>query len=42
MKLNKVYGVLKFKQSDLLNKHIDFITEKEKALLIVLEKNFLS
>ena len=40
MKLAEIHRVLKFKQSDWLMTYIDFNTENEKALLIVLKKNF--
>ena len=41
MNLNKIQRVLEFKQSDWMKKHIDFNTEKEQMLLIVLKKIFL-
>ena len=42
MKLTKINRVLKFKQSHWIKKYIDFYTEKEKMLQIILKKNFLS
>ena len=43
MKLIKIYKIFKFKQSDWLKRYINFNTEKEKKmLLIVLKKTFLS
>ena len=42
MKLTKINRVLKFKQSHWIKKYIDFSTEKEKMLQIILKKNFLS
>ena len=41
MNLNKIQRVLEFKQSDWMKKRIDFNTEKEQMLLIVLKKTFL-
>ena len=40
MKLAKIYRVLKFKQSDLMKKYIDFNTEKRTMLLTDLKNNF--
>ena len=40
MKLIKIYRVLKFKQSDLMNKYIDFNTEKIKNAANDSEKDF--
>ena len=42
MKLTEVYKVLKFEQSGWLKKCINFNKKREKKLLIVLKKVFLS
>ena len=40
MKLTKIHRVLKFKQSYWMKKYIDFNTEKEKMLSMILKKTF--
>ena len=42
MKLIKVHKILKFKQSDLLKKYIDFNTDKAKNAVNSFEKYFLN
>ena len=40
MKLTKIYRLLKFKQSDLMKKYIDFNTEKRMNAVKDFEKRF--
>ena len=42
MKVTQIYRVLKSKQSDLMNKYIEFNTDKEWVLLMILKKISLS
>ena len=40
MKLTKIHKVLRFKQSDWMEKYIDFITEKRTTAANTFEKKF--